>query len=69
MGGLFYNNLFTIQHALRSLFKSPAPEQSKKLMTMLHFLIHNLNKPQEITTGLTHLAQRHIQYNVTPGTL
>lgn len=66
VGGLFYNNLFTIQPALRSLFKSPVPEQSKKLMAMLHYLIHNLHKPQEITTGLTHLAQRHVQYNVTP---
>lgn len=65
VGGLFYNNLFTIQPALRSLFKAPIPEQSKKLMTMLHYLIYNLNKPQEITKGLTHLAQRHVQYNVT----
>lgn len=65
-GGLFYNNLFAIQPALRSLFKSPVPEQSKKLMAMLHYLIHNLNKPQEITAGLTHLAQRHVQYNVRP---
>lgn len=64
VGTLFYNRLFEIAPELRSLFRAPVPEQSKKLMAMLHYLIRNLDKPDEISLSLSNLAQRHVNYNV-----
>ena len=64
VGTIFYNRLFEIAPGVRSLFKAPVPEQSKKLMAMLHYLIRNLHKPAEISASLANLAQRHAKYNV-----
>lgn len=64
VGNLFYNRLFEIAPGVRPMFRSPMPEQSKKLMAMLHYLIRNLDKPEEISNGLTNLAKRHANYHV-----
>ena len=65
VGGLFYNRLFEIMPSVKPMFrKTPMPEQSKKLLTMLSYVIGKLHKLEEIMDEVTKLARRHTQYGV-----
>ena len=64
VGQLFYNRLFEIAPSLQPLFKSPVPEQSKKLMAMIGYVINKLDKLDDILYEVAHLAKRHVQYGV-----
>jgi hemoglobin-like flavoprotein len=64
VGQLFYTRLFEVNPELQSLFKSPQPEQSKKLIAMLGYIISRLDKLDEVTGEIQRLAQRHVQYGV-----
>ena len=65
VGGLFYNRLFEIMPSVKPMFrKTPMPEQSKKLLTMLSYVIGKLDKLEEIMDEVTKLARRHTQYGV-----
>lgn len=64
VGGLFYNHLFEIAPQIRHMFRAPIPEQSKKLLTMIGYVINKLDKLDDIIDEVGKLAQRHVQYGV-----
>jgi hemoglobin-like flavoprotein len=64
VGGLFYNRLFEIAPQIRGMFRAPIPEQSKKLLTMIGYVINKLDKLDDIIDEVAKLAQRHVQYGV-----
>lgn len=66
VGGLFYNRLFEIAPQLRSMFHTPIPEQSKKLLAMVNYVICKLDKLDSISEEVGKLAQRHTGYGVKP---
>ncbi len=65
VGGLFYNRLFEIDPEVRGMFRGPIPEQSKKLLTMIGYVINKLHKLDDIIDEVANLAKRHVQYGVT----
>lgn len=64
VGGLFYNRLFEIAPDVKPMFRSAIPEQSKKLMAMIGYVINKLDSLDEIQDEVGKLAKRHIQYGV-----
>ncbi|MGF2411980.1 globin family protein [Ferruginibacter sp.] len=65
VGGLFYKRLFEIAPDVKSMFsKTAMPEQSKKLLAMLGYVIAKLDKLDDIIGEVTKLAQRHESYGV-----
>lgn len=64
VGELFYNRLFEIAPSVRPMFRNPMPEQSKKLLSMLGYVINKLDKLDDILDEVKKLAQRHVQYGV-----
>lgn len=66
VGQHFYNRLFDLDPQLRPLFRAPIPEQSKKLLTMLHYVIKKLDALDEIMGEVRKLAQRHVHYGTRP---
>ena len=64
-GEYFYQVLFELDPSLKSMFKNSDEEQSKKLVTMLSFVISKLNVLNEIMPQIEGLAQRHTKYGVT----
>lgn len=65
VGGLFYNRLFEIAPEVKPMFsKTTMPEQSKKLLTMLSYVIAKLDKLDDIIEEVKKLAQRHQGYGV-----
>lgn len=67
VGGLFYNRLFEIAPQLKHMFRSPVPEQSKKLLAMINYVISKLDKLEDILDEVAKLAKRHVSYGVKPG--
>lgn len=66
VGGLFYNRLFEIMPEVKPMFsRTPLPAQSKKLLTMLSYVIAKLDKLEDIMSEVTKLARRHNSYGVT----
>ena len=67
VGELFYNQLFEISPEVRQMFaKTAMPEQSRKLISMLGYIIGKLDKLESIIEEVAKLAQRHVKYGVTP---
>lgn len=64
VGTLFYDRLFYIAPEVRTLFLSPVPEQSKKLVAMLNYMVRHIDQPDEISTTVAALAKRHAGYKV-----
>ena len=65
VGKLFYNRLFEIAPDVKPMFsRSNMPEQSKKLLTMLSYIIAKLDKLEDILEDVAKLAQRHESYAV-----
>jgi hemoglobin-like flavoprotein len=63
----FYERLFTRFPQTRDFFASTdMKEQRKKLLGALALVIHNLRKPEALTSALKGLGQRHIKYGVRP---
>ena len=67
VGGIFYNRLFEIAPQLKDMFRNPMPEQSKKLLAMISYVIRKLDKLEDILDEVAKLAQRHVSYGVKPG--
>ena len=63
-GGIFYKRLLDTAPQLRPMFREPIPMQSKKLITMIGYVIHRLDKLDTIVADIQQLAQRHVQYGV-----
>ncbi|HET6769984.1 MAG TPA: globin domain-containing protein, partial [Chitinophagaceae bacterium] len=66
VGGLFYNRLFEIAPQLKPMFRNPVPEQSKKLLAMMNYIISKLDKLDDILDEVAKLAKRHVNYGVRP---
>jgi hemoglobin-like flavoprotein len=66
VGGLFYNRLFEIAPQVKHMFRGEMPEQSKKLMAMIGFVINKLDKLDDIIAEVAKLGQRHGGYGVKP---
>ena len=66
VGGLFYNRLFEIAPQVKHMFHHPVPEQSKKLLAMISYVIAKLDKLEDIIDEVGKLAQRHNSYGVRP---
>ena len=65
VGSLFYNRLFEIAPEVKPMFsRTTMPEQSKKLLTMLSYIINKLDKLDDIIDEVKKLAQRHVHYGV-----
>ncbi|MDF2189997.1 globin domain-containing protein [Paraflavitalea sp. CAU 1676] len=64
VGKLFYTRLFELAPHLQHLFKSPQPEQSRKLIAMINYVINRLDSLEDILDEVAKLAQRHVQYGV-----
>ncbi len=63
-GGIFYDRLFTIDPALRALFKSDTKVQSALLIGMISFAVKKLNSIGDIVSDVKALGARHKNYNV-----
>jgi len=66
VGTLFYNRLFEIAQQTKSMFRVPVEEQARKAMSMLNYIIHKLDKLQDIVNEVTKLGQAHAKYGVEP---
>ena len=67
VGELFYGRLFEIAPEVKPMFSQiTIKEQSKKLLSMLSYVIHKLDSLQDILDEVAKLAQRHAHYGVRP---
>lgn len=66
IGDVFYSKLFFDHPQLKAMFRIPVAEQSKKLVDMLNIIVGRLDKQSEISTNISALALRHVQYGVKP---
>jgi hemoglobin-like flavoprotein len=65
VGDLFYNRLFEIAPEVKPMFKNISiEEQSRKLLSMLAYVINKLDKLEDIIAEVQKLAQRHVAYAV-----
>src|SRR5215210_4270065 len=64
VGTLFYNRLFELAPEVKSMFRSSIPEQSKKLLAMLGYVVSKLDKLEDVMDEVSKLAQRHVNYGV-----
>jgi hemoglobin-like flavoprotein len=64
VGNIFYTKLFLDTPELKHLFKGGIEVQSRKLLTMLNFVIVGLDKLEAFKTAIQQLAIRHKSYGV-----
>jgi nitric oxide dioxygenase len=62
---LFYDRLFTLDPALRFLFRGDMTVQGRKLMTMLQFAVAGLSRLDKLVPLVQDLGVRHRGYGVT----
>lgn len=63
-GTLFYNRLFELDPALKSLFRGDMIQQKRKLMQMLGVVVAWLDRPRVLALVLEGLGSRHTLYGV-----
>ena len=63
---LFYGKLFSLDPALKPLFKGDMKEQGKKLMTMISTTVSGLAQVEDIVPAVQDLGRRHRGYGVKP---
>lgn len=61
---LFYNNLFTLDPSLKSLFQGDMEEQGKRLMEMIGTAVQKLDNLETVVPVLQSLGKRHVRYGV-----
>jgi hemoglobin-like flavoprotein len=61
-GELFYSRLFEVAPGVKHLFKGEMKEQSRKLMSMVTYVVTKLDKLDTILVEIKSLAQRHNKY-------
>lgn len=64
---LFYGRLFTLDPALKPLFKNDMAEQGRKLMAALSTIVVGLNDLPRIVPVAQSLGRRHVGYGVKDG--
>jgi hemoglobin-like flavoprotein len=65
-GELFYTRLFEVAPGVKHLFKGEMKEQSRKLMSMVTYVVTKLDKLDTIVDEIKSLAQRHNKYGAQP---
>lgn len=63
---LFYNRLFTLDPAVKPLFKGDMQAQGRKLMGMIATAVNALDKLDTIVPAVQDLGRRHAGYGVQP---
>jgi len=63
---LFYEELFTLDPSLKSLFRNDMKAQGRKLTSMLNTAVVNLTRLEEILPAVQDLGRRHVDYGVEP---
>ncbi len=61
---LLYQNLFILNPSTASLFHGSIAEQGQKLMHMMNFVIHSVEKTGELPDDVVELMERHRGYGV-----
>lgn len=62
---IFYRRLFTLDPTLKTLFShSDMPDQGRKLMVALAYVVNGLSEPDVIAVTVQTLARRHVGYGV-----
>ncbi|GAB3643338.1 globin family protein [Spirosoma arcticum] len=65
VGQLFYDRLFATAPEVSPLFsRTSVPEQSKKLLATLTYIITRLDRLDSVVTDVEALARRHVHYGV-----
>lgn len=65
VGKLFYDRLFATAPEVRPLFsRTSVPEQSKKLLATLTYVITRLDRLESVVADVEALARRHVHYGV-----
>jgi hemoglobin-like flavoprotein len=65
VGPLFYETLFEMVPEVKPMFsRTTVPEQSRKLLSMLSYVVGKLDSLEDILDEVTRLAQRHVKYGV-----
>lgn len=63
---LFYGKLFSLEPAVRPLFKNDLKDQGRNLTAMISVAVHWLARPEKIIVALQQLGRRHAAYGVQP---
>jgi hemoglobin-like flavoprotein len=61
---LFYGKLFSLDPAVRGLFKDDMVEQGRNLTAMISVAVGSLSKPERIRLAVRQLGERHAGYGV-----
>jgi len=61
---LFYSRLFTLDPALRPMFRSDMAHQGRMLMSMLGSAVNGLTKLDTLVPVVHNLGARHVHYGV-----
>lgn len=66
LASAFYGRLFTLDPALRPLFRDDLRAQGRKLVAALAHVVHGLDRLDTIIEDVRDLARRHTGYGVVP---
>lgn len=61
---LFYGKLFSLDPALKPLFKGDMKAQGRKLMQMIGIAVNGLSNLASIVPAVQDLGRRHVRYGV-----
>jgi hemoglobin-like flavoprotein len=61
---IFYTKLFTLDPALKALFKGDMKKQGRLLMTMIGTAVNGLSRLDAIVPAVQDLGRRHVKYGV-----
>jgi hemoglobin-like flavoprotein len=61
---MFYDRLFELDPALRTLFHGPAADQARKLAQALTIVVTAIDRPEQIRGAVEALGRRHVGYGV-----
>lgn len=63
---VFYARLFELAPSVRPMFKEDLNDQKQKLMTALVQIVQMVDKPEQFTSYLTRMGERHAAYGAKP---
>jgi hemoglobin-like flavoprotein len=61
---LFYTKLFSLDPAVKPLFKGDMKAQGKKLMAMIGAAVNGLTQLETMVSAVKELGRRHVKYGV-----
>jgi hemoglobin-like flavoprotein len=61
---LFYGRLFSLDPALKPLFKGNLQAQGRKLMSMISTAVNGLTRLDTLVPAVQDLGRRHVKYGV-----